>query len=90
MIRKYLRVIYIKIKKFIIGSTLPAHDVLGMSPEGPPKVLTSETYQGALGNSQGTNTKTDYLMRKLFFRRNSSCIACLFLFFRGRTNIQKF
>ena len=51
MIRKYLRVIYIKIKKFIIGSTPPAHDVLGMSPEGPPKVLTSETYQGALGNS---------------------------------------
>ena len=39
---------------------------------------------------QGTNTKTDVLMKKLFFRSNSPCITCLFLFFTGRTNIQKF
>ena len=29
-------------------------------------------------------------MKKLFFRSNSPCITYLFLFFIGRTNVQKF
>ena len=37
----------------------PAHDVLGMSPEGPLKVLTSRTYR----DPQRTNAKTDDLMK---------------------------
>ena len=41
-------------------------------------------------NLQGTNTKIDDLMKKLFFRSNSPCITCLFLLFTGRTDIQKF
>ena len=67
----------------------PAHDVPGTSPEGRLKVLTSETYRGPSGDYQGTNTKTDDLMKKLYFRSNSPCITYLFLFFKGRTNIQK-
>ena len=53
--------------------TQPAHDVPGTSPEGPQKVLTSGTYRGPSGNPQGTKIKTDNLMKKLFFRSNSSC-----------------
>ena len=70
--------------------TRPAHDVPRTSPEGPLKVLTSGTYRGPSGDSRGTNSKTDNLMKKLFFRSNSPCITYLFLFFTGRTNIQKF
>ena len=70
--------------------TQPAHDVPRTSPEGPLMFLTSGTYRGPSGHSQGTNTKTDDLMKKLFFRSNSLCITYLFLLFTGRTNIQKF
>ena len=68
----------------------PAHDVLRTSPEGPLKVLTSGTYRGLSGASQGTNTKMDDLMKKLFIRCNCPGITHLFLFFTGRANIQKF
>ena len=51
------RMIHITIKKIIIGNNQPAHNVLGTSPEGPLKVLTSGTYKKPLGDSQGTNTK---------------------------------
>ena len=34
-----------------------AHDVPRTSPEGSLKVLTSGTYRGPSGDSQGTNTK---------------------------------
>ena len=54
------------------------------------KVLTSGTYREPSGDSQGTNTKIDDLMIKLYFRSNSPCIAYLFLFLTGRENIQKF
>ena len=37
MIRSYFHVVHITTKKIIIGSTQPAHDVLGMSPEGSLK-----------------------------------------------------
>ena len=47
--------------------TQSARDVPGTSPEGPLKVLTSGTPRGPLGDSQGTNTKVDDLMKKLFF-----------------------
>ena len=67
----------------------PVHDVPGTSPEGSLKVLTSGGYRGPSGDSQGTNTKIDNLMKKLFFRSNSPCITYL-MFFTGRANIQKF
>ena len=70
MIRNYFRVIHITVEKTFIWNTLPAHDVMGTSPEGPLKVLTSETYKEPSGNSQGTNTKTDDFMKKMFFRSN--------------------
>ena len=66
------------------------HHVPGTSPEGFIKFLISGTYKGPSGNSQGSNTKTDSLMKKLFFRSNSPCITCLFVLFTGRANIQKF
>ena len=63
MIRKYFR-----IGKIIIGNTQPAQDVPGTSPESLLKVLTSGTYRGPSGDSQGTNAKIDDFMKKLFFR----------------------
>ena len=63
MIRNYFR-----IEKIIIGNTQPAHDVPGTFPESLLKVLTSGTYRGPSGDSQGTNTKIDDFMKKLFFR----------------------
>ena len=90
MNRNYFRVMHITIEKIIIGNTQPAHDVPGSSPKGSLKVLTSRTYNGLSGDSQGTNTKIDNFMKKLFFRSPSPCIAYLFLFFTGKTSIQKF
>ena len=80
MIRNYFRVIHITVNKIIIENTQPAHDVPGTYPEGLLKVLTSGTYKGPSGNSQGTNTKIDNFMKKLFFRSNSPGITHLFLF----------
>ena len=51
------------------------------SPEGSLKVLTLGTYRGPSGDPQGTNTKTDDLIKKLIFGSNSPCISYLFLFF---------
>ena len=87
IIRNYFRVINITINKTIIRNNQPAHDVPGTSLEGPQKILTSSTYKGPSGDSQGTNTKIDDLMKKLFLR---SGITYQFLFFTGTTNIQKF
>ena len=67
-----------------------ARDVPGMSPEGPLKVLTSGTSREPSGDSHGTNTITDDLMKKLLFRCNSPCCTHLFLIFTEKTNIQKF
>ena len=61
MIRNYFR-----IEKIIIGNTQPAHDVSRTS--SLLKVLTSGTYRGPSGDSQGTNTKINNFMRKLFFK----------------------
>ena len=69
--------------------TQPARDVSGTSPEGPLKVPTSGTSRGPSADSQGTNTKINDLMKKLFFRCNSPSFTHLFLFFTGKTNIQK-
>ena len=55
--------------------TQPGHDIPGTSPEGPLKVLTSETYRGPSGDPQRINAKTDNLMKKLLFRSNSPCIT---------------
>ena len=81
--------INIIIEKIIIGNTQTTHDVPGTSPEGLLKVLTPGSYMGSSGDSQGTNTKIDF-MKKLFFGSNSPCITYLFLFFAVRTNVQKF
>ena len=59
------------IEKIIIGNAQPTHDVLGTSPEGSLKIPTSVTYRGSSGDSQGTHTKIDDFMKKLFFRSNS-------------------
>ena len=48
-------------------ATQPAHDVSGTAPEGPLMVLTSGTSRGPSGDSQGTNTKIDNLMKKIAF-----------------------
>ena len=71
-------------------ATQPARDVLGTSPEGPLKVLTSGTSMGPLGDSQGTNKKIDDLTKKVFFRCNSLCFTRLLLIFTGKRNIQNF
>ena len=64
-----------KIKDGAYVITQPARDVPGTSPGGPLKVITSETYRGPSEDPQGTNKKTDNLMRKLLFRSNSPCIT---------------
>ena len=53
-------------------------------------ILTSRTYREPSEDYQEINTKIDDLMKKLCCRCNSSCITHLFLFFTGRTNIQRF
>ena len=63
------------------------------SADGPWKfsnILTSGTYKRPSEDTQGSNTKTNNFIKKLFFRRNSPCITYLFLLFAGRTNIQNF
>ena len=75
--------INIAIEKIIIGNNQLAQDVPGRprtSPEGPLKVLTSETYKGPSGESQKTYTKIDDFIKKIFFRSNSPCIISVFLF----------
>ena len=76
-------------EKIIIRNTQPVHDVPGTSPEGPLKFLTSRTYKGPSEDSQGTNTKIDDLMKKLFSRSNSHCITYLFLFFYRKNKYSK-
>ena len=71
MIRNYFRVIHTTIEKIIIGNPQAAHNIPGMSTEGPLKVLTSGIYKGPSGYSHGTNTKIYDFMKKLFFRSNS-------------------
>ena len=61
-------------------------DVPWRFPKGPNVKPTRETTR----DTKETNTKIDDFMKKLFLRSNSPCITCLFLFFAGRTNIQKF
>ena len=48
----------------------PTHDFPRTSPESSLSVLMPGTYRGPSGDSQGTNTKTDDLMKKMFFRSN--------------------
>ena len=50
-----------------VNITQPTRNVPGTSPEGLLKVLTSGTSRGPPGDSHGTNTKIDGLMKKLFF-----------------------
>ena len=72
-----------------IAVAQPARDVPGTSPEGPLKVLMSGTSRGPSGDSQGTNTKIDDLMKKLLVRSNNPCFTHLFLFFTEKTNNSK-
>ena len=50
-----------------IFTNKPAHNIPRTFPESPLKVLTSGTYRAPSGDSQGTNTKIDDLMKNLFF-----------------------
>ena len=68
--------------------TQPAQDNPETFPEGLLKDLTSETYRGPSGDSQGTNTKIYDLLIKLYFTSNSPCVTYLFLSFAGKTNIE--
>ena len=81
MTRNYFWLIHITIEKIIIGSTQLTHDVLGTSPEGPLKVLTSGTYRGPFRGISEDSSKFDDFIEKLLFRSNSPCITYLFLFF---------
>ena len=74
---------------FKVSRTQLANYASGTSPEGSLKVLTSGTYRGPSEDSQGTNTKTDELMKKLFSKSNSSCITHVILFSTRKKNIQK-
>ena len=53
------------------------------------KVLTSGTSRGPSGDSQGTNTKINDLMKKLFFICNSFFITHLFLLFYWKIKYSK-
>ena len=91
MIQNCFPVIHMTIERIIIGKTKPAHDVPGTYPEGPLKVLTSRTNKGPSGDSQGSYTKIDFFCEKIVFQKQYIIcnITYLFLFFTGRTNIQK-
>ena len=65
MIHNYFWVIHITVEKIIISQHMASRG-------GPLKVLTSGIYRGPSGESQGTNTKIDDFMKKLFFRSNSN------------------
>ena len=80
---------YFRIEKIIIGNTQPAHDVQGTSPESLLKVLTSGTYRGPSGDSQGTNTKTDDFMKKLFFRKIRVLVLHIYFCFLKEEQIFK-
>ena len=86
-VQGYFRIILINQRQERRGLTIqPVRDVPGTSPEGPLKDLTSG---GPSGDSQGTNTKIDDLIKKSFFRSNIPCFTHLFLLFAGKTNFQK-
>ena len=70
----------------IPAGTRRPEDVPRRSPKGP----NVRDPGRPSGDSQGTNTKIDDLMKKLFFRCNSPCFTHLFLFFTEKTNIQMF
>ena len=53
--------------KWTSKASYMSHDVTGTSPDGPLKLLMSWTYRGPSGDSQGTNTKTDDLIKKIVF-----------------------
>ena len=55
-----IKIVTILNKTIFPAGTQRLGDVL----EGPLKVPTSGTYRGPSGDSQGTNTKTDDLMKK--------------------------
>lgn len=68
------------------------HENIMTSADGPLKVLDVQEQQGNFRRweSQGTNAKIDYSMKKLVFENKSHCITYQILFFTGRTSIQKF
>ena len=63
----------------VLGFTQRARGVLWTFPEGSLKVLTSVTYRGPSGYPQGTNKKTDDLM-KIFFFRNIALLDIYYCF----------
>ena len=68
------------------------HENIMTSADGPLKVLDVQEQQENFRRweSQWTNAKIDYSMKKLVFENKSHCITYQILFFTGRTSIQKF
>ena len=62
----------------------------GDVPWSSPKGSNVRDLQGTLRGLLGDQQKIDNLMKKVFFRCNSSCFTHLLLFFTGKTNMQKF
>ena len=71
------------------GLSQSANDVPRTSAEVTLKVVTSWTYRGPSGEHQETNTKTNDLMKKLFFRSNRPCITYFWLFFYRKNKYLK-
>ena len=71
----------------LAASTRRPGEIPWRSPEGPNIRDLQETFRGLLEDQK---KKIDNLMKKVFFRRNSSCFTHLLLFFTGKTIIQKF
>ena len=72
------------------ASTRRSRDVLWRFPKGPKVKPTQETTRDPQGPLRRPIQKLMILWKKMFLRSNSPCITYLFLFFTGRTNIQKF
>ena len=65
--------------------TQPAQYNLGMSTEGPLKVLTSGTYRGCSKDSQGTNTKVyglRFIDKFVFEKQQSFYYICTPVFYK--------
>ena len=69
-------------------TTQSSRDIPWTSPEGPLRV--QGTCRRPSGTLRGTNKEIDDLVKKVFFRYNSSCFAHPLMFFTGKINMQKF
>ena len=69
----------------LLAGTRRPGDITWTSPKGPNIRDLQGTFRELLGDQQ----KIDDLMKKVLFNCNSPCFTHLFLFFTGKTNMQK-